>query len=50
MKWTFIAFVTLITLIGCEDKSTPTIYPSKVGVDSAYKDLIKKNNVDKYLS
>ena len=43
MKWTFIAFITLITLIGCEDKSTPTIYPSKVGVDSAYKDLIKKD-------
>ena len=43
MKWTFIAFITLITLYSCEDKSTPTIYPSKIGVDSAYKDLVKKD-------
>lgn len=43
MKWTFIAFITLIAFTSCEDKSTPTIYPSKVGVDSAYKDLIKKD-------
>ncbi len=43
MKWTFIAFITLLTFYSCEDKSTPTIYPSKIGVDSAYKDLIKKD-------
>lgn len=43
MKWTFIAFVTLLTFYSCEDKSTPTIYPSKIGVDSAYKSLVKKD-------
>ena len=43
MKWTFIAFVTLLTFYSCEDKSTPTIYPSKIGVDSAYKTLVKKD-------
>ncbi|WP_413531523.1 hypothetical protein [Empedobacter brevis] len=44
MKWTFIAFIALIILYSCEDKSTPTIYPSKIGVDSAYKNLVKKDN------
>lgn len=43
MKWTFIAFVTLLTFYSCEDKSTPTIYPSKIGVDSAYKNLVKND-------
>ncbi|MGV0753344.1 hypothetical protein [Empedobacter brevis] len=43
MKWTFIAFITFLTFYSCEDKSTPTIYPSKIGVDSAYKSLVKKD-------
>ena len=43
MKWTFIAFITLLTFYNCQDKSTPTIYPSKIGVDSAYADLVKKD-------
>lgn len=43
MKWTFITFFTFATFYGCQDKSTPTIYPSKIGVDSAYADLIKKD-------
>lgn len=43
MKWTFIAFITLLTFYSCEDKSTPIIYPSKTGVDSAYKDLVKND-------
>ena len=43
MKWTFIAFITLLTFYNCQDKSTPTIYPSKIGVDSAYTDLVKKD-------
>ena len=43
MKWTFITFFTFATFYGCTDKSTPTIYPSKIGVDSAYADLIKKD-------
>ena len=43
MKWTFIAFITLVSLFSCENKSTPVIYPSKIGVDSAYMDLIKKD-------
>ena len=43
MKWTFITFFAFATFYGCTDKSTPTIYPSKIGVDSAYADLIKKD-------
>ncbi|QHC84032.1 hypothetical protein AS589_04090 [Empedobacter brevis] len=43
MKWTFIAFITFLTFYSCEDKSTPIIYPSKIGVDSAYKSLVKKD-------
>ena len=43
MKWTFITFFAFATFYGCQDKSTPTIYPSKIGVDSAYADLIKKD-------
>lgn len=43
MKRIFIAFIILITLFSCENKSTPTIYPSKIGVDPAYADLVKKD-------
>ena len=43
MKWNFIAFITLLCFYSCDDKSTPTIYPSKIGIDSAYKDLAKQD-------
>ncbi|MDM1521767.1 hypothetical protein OBK28_11595 [Empedobacter falsenii] len=43
MKWNFIAFIALLCFYSCDDKSTPTIYPSKIGIDSAYKDLAKQD-------
>ena len=43
MKWTFFTLIAVFFILSCEDKSTPTIYRSKIGVDSAYKNLIVKN-------
>lgn len=42
MRWTFIAFILVLFFFNCENKSTPTIYPSKIGVDSAYQELALK--------
>ncbi|GGE94636.1 hypothetical protein SAMN05443634_101226 [Chishuiella changwenlii] len=43
MRWTFIIFTLALFFYSCENKSTPTIYPSKIGVDSAYQTLALKN-------
>lgn len=43
MRWTFIIFTLAFFFYSCENKSTPTIYPSKIGVDSAYQTLALKN-------
>lgn len=48
MRWTFIALVLVLVFFNCENKSTPTIYPSKIGVDSAYQTLaLKTEKIEK---
>lgn len=44
----FIAlFFGILLVTSCQDTKTPTIYPRKVGVDSAYADLIVQPQVEK---
>lgn len=46
IQFFFLVVSISLSLYSCEQNATPTIYPSKKGVDSAYADLLKIKKVE----
>jgi len=48
LQFLLFSIFTTTVLLSCEQNITPTIYPSKIGVDTAYADLLKAKKVEEF--